>query len=59
MKSFEAGTWVTPDPLPNSAVKPGNADDTSGTGLWPVMHRLKTWATNNFLSVNVDIMVKS
>jgi len=27
---------ATPDPIPNSVVKPGNADDTGGTGFQPV-----------------------
>ena len=34
MSSHSAG--ATPDPIPNSLVKPGNADDTGGTGLQPV-----------------------
>jgi hypothetical protein len=31
-----------PYPIPKTAVKAGNADDTSGTGLWPVMPSLKS-----------------
>jgi hypothetical protein len=27
-------------------VKPGRADGASGTGLWPVMHRLEACATD-------------
>jgi len=33
------------DPIPNSVDKPGHADDTGGTGLRPVVHRLEAGAT--------------
>jgi len=36
MSAFMAGAGATPDPIPNSVVKPGNADDASGTGFQPV-----------------------
>jgi len=46
MSAFMAGAGATPDPIPNSAVKPGHADDTGGTGFQPVDHRPEACATD-------------
>ncbi len=39
LASGDLSARATPDPIPNSAVKPGSADDTAGHTVGKVGHR--------------------